>query len=155
MLITLLQDDHGLQNQVWSPYEERVKLCAEAVCKANHETGRNSLYAPCLNGPSDIILSRAYYAKKCGAGAIMVLPGIVGWDVVRVLASDNNFDLPILIHPAMLGGWLQQSCHKQLNSKNPQGDKEEHPQGLSHHFLFGILPRLVGGDAGQWNLLDV
>ena len=90
MLITLLQDDHGLQNQVWSPYEERVKLCAEAVRKANHETGRNSLYAPCLNGPSDIILSRAYYAKKCGAGAIMVLPGIVGWDVVRVLASDNN-----------------------------------------------------------------
>ena len=127
-----------------------MKLCAEAVRKANQETGRNSLYAPCLNGPSDIILSRAYYAKQCGAGAILVLPGIVGWDVVRVLASDVNFNLPILIHPALLGGWLEQSLpyHKELNSTNPQEEEEEHPQGLSHHFLFGTLPRLVGGDAG-------
>jgi len=147
--IDIIKDDHGLQNQVWSPYEERVKLCAEAVRKANQETGRNSLYAPCLNGPSDIILSRAYYAKQCGAGAILVLPGIVGWDVVRVLASDVNFNLPILIHPALLGGWLEQSLpyHTELNSTNPQGEEEEHPQGLSHHFLFGTLPRLVGGDA--------
>ncbi|KAL7511672.1 hypothetical protein ACHAXN_009344 [Cyclotella atomus] len=140
--IDIIKDDHGLQNQVWSPYEERVKLCAQAVIKANQETGRNSVYVPCLNGPSDQVIPRAFFAKQCGAGAVMVLPGIVGWDIVRALACDDNFGLPILIHPAMLGGWLQQSlsCHSQKNG-------EEHPQGLSHHFLFGILPRLCGADA--------
>ena len=144
-----LQDDHGLQNQVWSPYEERIKLCAQAVLKANQETGRTTLYAPCLNGPSDQILTRAYYAKESGAGAVMVLPGIVGWDFVRVLASDKDFGLPILIHPAMLGGWLQQStmCHTKPNTSKIQEGENEHPQGLSHHFLFGKLPRLCGGDA--------
>lgn len=72
----------------------------------------------------------------------MVLPGIVGWDVVRALAADENFGLPIIAHPAMLGGWLQQS-----QARSHDHDKEEHPQGLSHHFLFGILPRLCGADA--------
>lgn len=76
----------------------------------------------------------------------MILPGLVGWDIVRVLASDSNFGLPILIHPAMLGGWLQQSlsCHQPADTQN---DEEEHPQGLSHYFLFGVLPRLCGADA--------
>eukprot|EP00804_Cyclotella_cryptica_P009026 CCRYP_003137-RA/>CCRYP_003137-RA protein AED:0.00 eAED:0.00 QI:898/1/1/1/1/1/2/261/1143 len=144
--IDIIKDDHGLQNQVWAPFEERVQLCAKAVKKANQETGRNSLYAPCLNAPADQILSRAYYAKSCGAGAVMILPGLVGWDIVRVLASDSNFGLPILIHPAMLGGWLQQSlaCHQPADT---QDEEEEHPQGLSHYFLFGVLPRLCGADA--------
>ena len=146
---SILKDDHGLQNQVWSPYKERVKLCAQAVLKANQETGRTSIYAPCLNGPSDQILSRARYAKESGAGAVMILPGIVGWDWVRILASDDSFGLPILIHPAMLGGWLQQStnCHTKSNPPTIREDGKEHPQGLSHHFLFGKLPRLCGGDA--------
>jgi transketolase len=134
-----------LQNQVWSPFKERVKLCAQSVLKANQETGRNCLYCPCLNGPSDEVLPRAHFAKQCGAGAIMVLPGIVGWDVIRVLSSDEKFGLPILIHPAMLGGWLQQSfcCYVSTSSR----DTDDYPQGLSHNFLLGMLPRLCGGDA--------
>jgi hypothetical protein len=36
----------------------------------------------------------------------MILPGLSGWDAVRTLAADSSFDLPILVHPAMLGGWL-------------------------------------------------
>jgi len=109
-----------LQNQVWSPFKERVKLCAQSVLKANQETGRNCLYCPCLNGPSDEVLPRAHFAKQCGAGAIMVLPGIVGWDVIRVLSSDEKFGLPILIHPAMLGGWLHQSfcCYVSTSSRD-------------------------------------
>lgn len=150
--------------QEWSPFEERVKLCAQAVLKANQETGRNSLYAPCINAPSDLIISRAHYAKQCGAGAVMVLPGLVGWDVVRVLAADEKFALPILIHPAMLGGWLQQSlsCHTHRSDISGDQEDDEHPQGISHHFLFGTLPRLCGGDAvifcnsgGRFQFTDV
>eukprot|EP00986_Skeletonema_menzelii_P002687 scaffold747_cov145-Skeletonema_menzelii.AAC.13 len=152
--IDIIKDDHGLSNQKWAPFEERVALCCDAVQRANHETGRNCLYAPCLNAPSDQIISRAYFSKDCGAGAVMLLPGISGFDAVRQLAADPCFNLPILIHPAMLGGWLQSSSHRQMSRRgscnSQEGgeseDEENHPRGLSHKFLFGLLPRLCGGD---------
>lgn len=142
--IDIIKDDHGLANQVWAPFEERVKLCAEAVLKANKETGKTSLYAPCLNAAVGKILERARYAKQVGAGAAMVLPGISGWDVLRELAADPDFNLPILVHPALLGGWLE--------SEDDEDDLSlsshiHHPHGLSHEFLFGVLPRLCGADA--------
>ncbi|KAL9186650.1 hypothetical protein ACHAXT_005888 [Thalassiosira profunda] len=141
--IDIIKDDHGLASQVWAPFEQRVQLCSEAVLRANRETGRNSLYAPCLNAPSDLFFERARYAKDCGAGAVMILPGITGWDGIRRLASDPTFGLPILVHPALLGGWLQ----SHPGHGHGGDEEEEHPRGLSHEFLFGALPRLCGGDA--------
>jgi len=144
----IIKDDHGLANQVWAPFEERVRLCAQAVQKANAETNKKCLYAPCLNAPAGQILRRARYAEEVGAGAVMVLPGIVGWDVVRELAADSGFRLPILVHPAMLGGWLhsEESGTSDINSAGG-GNDVHHQRGLSHEFLFGVLPRLCGGDA--------
>ena len=144
----IIKDDHGLANQVWAPFEERVRLCAQAVQKANAETKKKCLYAPCLNAPAGQILRRARYAEEAGAGAVMVLPGIVGWDVVRELAADSSFRLPILVHPAMLGGWLhsEESGTSEINSVGG-GNDVHHQRGLSHEFLFGVLPRLCGGDA--------
>ena len=139
--IDIIKDDHGLANQVWAPFEERVRLCAAAVQKANAETGRHSLYAPCLNTPANEFLKRAQFAKQVGAGCVMVLPGITGWDSVRVLAADHDFDLPILVHPALLGGWLDYDAAEETSGLHL------HPHGLSHEFLFGVLPRLCGGDA--------
>jgi ribulose-bisphosphate carboxylase large chain len=136
--IDIIKDDHGLADQVWAPFEERVTLCAEAIQRANRETGKKCLYAPCLNAPASLIRERAYFAKTAGAGAVMLLPGISGFDIVRELAADSHFGLPIIIHPAMLGGWIQPSS---------QSSTCRHPRGLSHEFLFGVLPRLCGGDA--------
>mmetsp|Transcript_25561 Transcript_25561/g.53393 ORF Transcript_25561/g.53393 Transcript_25561/m.53393 type:complete len:1020 (+) Transcript_25561:329-3388(+) len=143
----IIKDDHGLSNQIWAPFNKRVQLCSQAVLRANRETGRKTLYAPCLNAPSDQIFERAKFSKECGAGAVLLLPGLSGWDVARKLASDPTFGLPILIHPAMLGGWLH-SHHRDDGEQQLDNDGEdEHPRGLSHEFLFGVLPRLCGGDA--------
>jgi ribulose-bisphosphate carboxylase large chain len=49
------QLDHGLADQVWVPFEERVTLCAGAIQRANRETGKKCLYAPCLNAPASLI----------------------------------------------------------------------------------------------------
>ena len=43
--IDVIKDDHGLANQTWSPFEERVTACCAAVAKANSETGK------CVNPP--------------------------------------------------------------------------------------------------------
>jgi ribulose-bisphosphate carboxylase large chain len=142
--IDIIKDDHGLADQVWAPFEERVTLCSAAVTRANQETGRRCLYSPCLNAPSDKFVERAFYSKKVGAGAVMVLPGITGFDAVRQLAASPEFGLPIIIHPALLGGWLQTG---NLSQRSMMPEHHEHPRGFSHEFLFGILPRLCGGDA--------
>ena len=143
--IDIIKDDHGLADQVWAPFEERVRLCAAAVQRANQETGRTSLYCPCLNAPVDQLLPRAFYSQQVGAGAVMVLPGITGWDILRRLAVDPNFSLPILVHPALLGGWLE--SEDESDGSKPDQTSLHHPHGMAHKFLFGILPRLCGADA--------
>ena len=132
--IDVIKDDHGLANQRYAPYEERVRACCAAVRRANAETGRKCVYAPCLNAPAHLVVSRAKFAKAAGAGAVLMIPGITGLDSARALAEDPEFNLPIICHPAILGAMLG-------------GGSKEECRGFSHKALLGILPRLAGCDA--------
>ncbi|MEA3336272.1 MAG: RuBisCO large subunit C-terminal-like domain-containing protein [Chloroflexota bacterium] len=128
--IDIIKEDHGLTGQSFAPFSERVPRCAEAVQRANRETGYCCLYVPNVTAPADQIVARAFKARGSGAGGIMVAPGLVGWDSVRILAQNSALGLPILSHPAWLGTFAI------------------HPdQGLSHRVVFGQLPRLAGADA--------
>jgi ribulose-bisphosphate carboxylase large chain len=128
--IDLIKDDHGLTDQPFAPFDERVARCAEAVVRANCETGRTCLYLPNVTAPTGVSLPRALFAKEAGAGGVMISPGLTGWDTMRALADHDQVDLPILMHPAFLGSYAT------------------HPDsGLSHAVLFGQLPRLAGADA--------
>ena len=132
--IDIIKDDHGLANQKYAPYEQRVRACCAAVRKANAETGRKCVYAPCLNAPAHLVVQRAKFAKACGAGAVLMIPGITGLDSARFLSEDPTFGLPIICHPAILGAMLG-------------GGSEEQCRGFSHKSLLGVLPRLAGCDA--------
>jgi ribulose-bisphosphate carboxylase large chain len=132
--IDIIKDDHGLADQPYSPYDERVRMCAAAVARANAETGRNVLYAPCINAPAHLIISRAHAARQAGAGAVLMIPGITGLDAMRELAADPSFNLPIIAHPALLGCMLG-------------GGSTNRIAGFSHEVLLGLLPRLAGADA--------
>ena len=132
--IDIIKDDHGLADQPYSPYDERVRACAAAVARANAETGRRCVYAPCVCAPAHLVVSRAHAARDAGAGAVLMIPGITGLDTMRELAADPSFGLPIICHPAMLGAMLGGG------SKNRVG-------GFSHEVLLGVLPRLAGADA--------
>ncbi len=128
--IDLIKDDHGLANQPFAPFDERVPRCAQAVSRANLETGRNCLYIANLVAPADRIVARAHFAKRAGAGGLMLLPGLSGFDVMRQLADDDDLALPILSHPAWQGSFVTQA----------EG-------GVSHAVLFGQIARLAGADA--------
>ena len=133
--IDIIKDDHGLSNQPWAPFEERVKACAAAVKKANEETGRNSLYAPTLSGPIDKLFGMAKFAKEAGAGAVLMLPGITGFDSMRALAADDSFGLPILCHPALLGCMLGGSL------------TPGHLHGFAFDVILSLIPQISGADA--------
>jgi ribulose-bisphosphate carboxylase large chain len=128
--IDIIKDDHGLSNQPFCPYEERVKACAEAVANANQKTGKNCIYVPNITAPATEIMQRVHYAKQQGAGGLLIAPGLTGFDTMRALAEDETVNLPLISHPALLGSMV-------TSSEN----------GFSHATLFGQLQRLAGADA--------
>lgn len=127
--IDMIKDDHGLADQFFAPFEERVAACAAAVARANAETGFNCVYVPNVTAPADQILHKARFARQVGAGGLMIAPGLAGFDVMRQLADDDNIALPILSHPAFQGSYVT----------SPDS-------GISHYALFGQLARLAGAD---------
>lgn len=128
--VDVIKEDHGLTDQLFAPFNERVPRCAEAVVRANQQSGYRCLYAPNVTAPADRILARAHQAKDWGAGGLMIAPGLAGWDSLRLLAEDDSLALPILSHPALLGAF----------AISPE-------QGIAHEVVFGQLPRLAGADA--------
>jgi len=127
--IDIIKDDHGLTNQSFAPFEERVRLCAEAIERANRETGRKCIYAANITAPHHEVIKRAKYAKENGAKGLLLAPGLVGFDTMRFLAEDDTIALPIFSHPAFLGSYV-------LGSDN----------GISHFAMFGQIMRLAGAD---------
>lgn len=125
--IDLIKDDHSLANQEFAPFAERVQRCAEAVAKANDQTGLKAVYMPSVNAPYDQLDSRVTAALAAGAGALLVLPGLTGFDQMRYLAA--TVDVPIMGHPAFLGSF----------SASPTN-------GIAHGRLYGTLMRLSGAD---------
>jgi len=125
----MIKDDHGLTDQCCSPFEERVKRCAEAVQRASRETGLPSLYVANITAPNAEVVKRARIAKAAGAGGLMVAPGLIGFDLMRELADDDSLGLLVLTHPAMQGSFVTSR------------------DGMSHGVVFGQLARLAGADA--------
>ncbi|MGE5404542.1 MAG: RuBisCO large subunit C-terminal-like domain-containing protein, partial [Candidatus Saccharibacteria bacterium] len=101
--IDIIKDDHGLTDQPYAPFNERVYLCAEAVHKANRETGQNCIYVANITAPYNDIMIRAQFARDHGAGGLMLAPGLAGFDAMKVLADDDALGLPVICHPALLG----------------------------------------------------
>ena len=125
----LIKDDHGLTDQPFCRFEERVKRCAEAVSNANRTTGRRTLYFPNITAPADRVFERARLAKESGAGGLVLSPGITGLDTMRLLAEDDRIGMPILSHPALQGSFTASPDH-----------------GMTHGAIYGILNRLAGAD---------
>lgn len=125
----IIKDDHSLANQPWAPWRERVARVCEAVHKSNQDSGYKTVYAPSLNLPADEIMDAALEAKSLGAGALMILPGVAGFDAMRSVADNDEVALPMMSHPSMLGSLVS----------NPT-------QGLSHGLLLGTIMRLAGAD---------
>lgn len=126
--IDLIKDDHGLANQVYAPFDERLKRCVEAVNKANTQTGHLSWYIPHVSAPGDELWRRYELARTEGAGAVMICPQFCSPEVISDIAKQEN-SLPIMAHPAFSGSFIMDPTH-----------------GFSLDFLYGKLWRAMGAD---------
>ncbi|NJL92951.1 MAG: ribulose 1,5-bisphosphate carboxylase large subunit [Anaerolineae bacterium] len=128
--LDIIKDDHSLTDQPFAPYHERVERCAEAVARANQQTGLRCQYMPNVTAPAGEVLERAHFAKQAGAGALLICPGLAGLDTMRTLADDEALGLPISSHPAFYGSMVT-SQHN----------------GIAHYALYGQMQRLAGADS--------
>jgi ribulose-bisphosphate carboxylase large chain len=127
--LDMVKDDQGLGDHGWCPFNERLKRVEEALARAASQRGRPCLYVPHISGPWEDLHARALEAQRLGAGGLLVMPGLTGFDAFHDLAKDDAVALPLFWHPAFLGSYYV----------NPQ-------QGLAPAVLFGRLPRLLGAD---------
>ena len=124
-----IKDDHSLANQPWAKWRDRVEAVASAVRETNEKHGTHCLYAPSLHLPADEILDAAKEAKRLGATSVLILPGIAGFDTMRMVAEDDEVALPVMGHPSMLGSLVTSKDH-----------------GLRHGIVHATLMRLAGAD---------
>jgi ribulose-bisphosphate carboxylase large chain len=121
--IDVVKDDHGLADQSYSPFAERVAACRRALERAERETGRRCLYAPSLVGTPRTLAKQARIARDEGAQMVLVAPALIGLPAFHELVQEV-LDVPVLAHPAYAGA-----------------------ARVAPPFLLGTLFRLLGADA--------
>ena len=125
----IIKDDDHLMNQKWAMWEERTRIVCEAVAEANAETGLKTMFAPCLNIPAERVLEAAHKAKEWGAGSVLILPGVTGFDSMRAIAENDKLGFVVQAHPSSLGSMVVPDT-----------------QGFTSGVVFGTMNRLAGAD---------
>jgi ribulose-bisphosphate carboxylase large chain len=118
-----VKDDHGLADQAFSPFVERVPALAKAVQRAAAETGHSTRYIPMLSGDWGKMQKQLRLAKECGIDTVMIAPMLSGVATLQALTQEWP-EMAVLAHPSMCGGGQ-----------------------IAHELLFGKLFRLWGADA--------
>lgn len=100
--IDMIKDDHYLSDHPFSPFEERVTACQQAVDEVADRTGHRAVYCPNLSGTPGRVFRQAAFAQDHGVGAVMAAPMLLGmpffFDLVR-----NHLEVPVLAHPSFAG----------------------------------------------------
>lgn len=123
----LVKDDHNLHESDFGAFQERVARCQEAVCRANAQTGRNTLYIPNLMAPVEQFERYLKYVLSLGIRGVLVSPFLAGLDTIRSLAE--RYSMLVMAHPTFSGAYCVDPRH-----------------GLETGLLLGKLFRLIGAD---------
>jgi len=100
--IDIIKDDHGLANQGFHPFAERVRACQAAVRGANRTTGRQSIYVPNLSGTPSTVLEQLKFAQDEGCCAVMIAPMLLGLPFMAEIVA-KHASVPIIAHPSFGG----------------------------------------------------
>lgn len=126
--IDIIKDDHGLANQPYAPFVERVTACVQAINAAADNTGRRSLYFPNITSSAVQTVRNYQLAAEMGADGVLFAPQLGGLDTLHELAR-MDIDLPIMAHPSFSGSYV---IH--------------HDHGFTPSFYYGEFWRALGAD---------
>ena len=95
--IDIIKDDHGLANQNFHPFKDRVRACQKAVRDANKATGRQSIYVPNLIGTPSVVLEQLKFAQEEGCCAVMLAPMLLGLPFMAEIVAEHA-SVPVIAH---------------------------------------------------------
>jgi ribulose-bisphosphate carboxylase large chain len=121
--LDFIKDDHGLADQAYSRFADRVSACAAAVARGAHSTGHPTRYVPSLTGNLDQMRRQAALAADLGLDCVMLAPMICGSATMQALVREFP-GMAFFAHPS-LGGAAR----------------------IAPELLIGGLFRLFGADA--------
>jgi ribulose-bisphosphate carboxylase large chain len=116
--IDYVKDDHGLADQAYSPFAERVAAIATALRQA----GATTHYVPSLSGDLDAVRGQIALARGAGIDTVMAAPMILGLANFHRLVREFS-DIAFIAHPTLAGA------------------------AMAPPLLFGKLFRMLGADA--------
>ena len=100
--IDIIKDDHGLANQNFHPFKDRVRACQKAVRDANKATGRQSIYVPNLIGTPTVVLEQLKFVQDEGVCAVMMAPMLLGLPFMAEVVAEHA-SVPVIAHPSFGG----------------------------------------------------
>jgi ribulose-bisphosphate carboxylase large chain len=121
--LDFIKDDHGLADQRYSHFAERVTACAAGVARGARLTGHPTRYVPSLTGNLDQLRVQATLARDSGLDCVMLAPMVCGFPAMQAMVREFP-DMAFFAHPSM-GGAAR----------------------IAPELLIGKLFRLMGADA--------
>lgn len=100
--LDFIKDDHGLADQAYSRFADRVRACAAAVQEACRVTGHSTRYVPSLSGNLDRLRQQMDMARDAGVDTVLVAPMILGLPAIHALVREYP-GMAFMAHPAMAG----------------------------------------------------
>ncbi len=121
--LDFIKDDHGLADQDFSPFADRVRACQEAVEQVYAETGHRAFYVPNLLAGPRKLWDQVKVCQDLGVKVIMLEPMLIGLPTYYEIVT-SDLGMANMSHPAF-GGMLN----------------------IAPELLWGKLCRLFGADA--------
>jgi len=121
--IDFIKDDHGLADQDYSRFADRVRACVAAVTRAANETGHPTRYVPSLSGSLDTMRAQLVLAREEGIDTVLIAPVLAGFSTMQAMVAAFP-DIAFLAHPSFAGA-----------------------SRVAPDLLIGKLFRLIGADA--------
>jgi ribulose-bisphosphate carboxylase large chain len=100
--IDFVKDDHGLADQSYSPFSERVRACAEAVRRASAVSGHLTRYVPSLSGDLNRMRDQICTAREAEVDTVMIAPMVAGVATLQALVREHG-DMAFFAHPSLAG----------------------------------------------------
>jgi ribulose-bisphosphate carboxylase large chain len=100
--VDYIKDDHGLADQVYSPFAARLEAVSAALRTAGRSDRRAPRYVPSLSGDLDTMRTQIGLARNAGVDTVMIAPMIVGFSNMHRLVREHPA-VAFFAHPAMAG----------------------------------------------------
>ncbi len=94
--VDFIKDDHGLADQDYARFADRVRACAKAV------RGQPTRYVPSLSGNLDAMRAQIALARGEGIDTVLIAPLLAGFSTLQALVAGFP-DIAFLAHPSFGG----------------------------------------------------